>query len=401
MQSKQPHTQKSEHPETVYTICALSLYALYLVAVGIPIYQQRLLFCDAAVYLRAAHAYLTGGQPYEHTYLLIFMYPPVFLRAVAGLVKYVPLRLLEGVYILLNCCAVLSAPILIAKRYVRIGWLTPAVAIAIFACHPLLTAQVAVLCGNITNLFYGFALAAGIRGLRHNKWSAFYIVIACCAVIKPHLLVLLVVPLFLGQRQVPGCAGTVGFAAVVALLQRVLWPAQYKTFTDTAAYELITQQDSGYGLLRYLMHFHLGHIHPFNATRAAVGYMVLTTCLLAVLWRFRSRHPEVLRSSVGIAAVLVTAVLANPRIMKYDMDIAIVPATVLVVEAVRTLLERRVNPLFIALPVAFFAALIDRNAEASVVVYLFGSVILFLCGFYRDATQVKPAHEAMHQHSFA
>jgi hypothetical protein len=218
---------------------------------------------------------------------------------------------------------------------------------------------------------YAVLLIAGVQGVRRNRWAPFYVAVAGAALIKPPFLALLLLPLLLGTRQLASSLSTVALTAGTMLLEALLWPAQFKAFLRAVAYQVVTLNDSGYGLVRYLDRAGL------HGAFAYIGHAALMLGLVLALWGARRRYRHAVHEGIWFAAVIVVTVLANPRLQHYDTDVAIVPATLIVVESIAWL-RRSVRPLSLALPVAAYAVLLTRTPMAALYCLLLGSVLLVL-----------------------
>jgi hypothetical protein len=352
-------------------------------------YHGTELFWDSHIYARAVQTFLAGGDPYALTNYLNFVYPPIFLRTAALLSHLFPFHSGWYLYLALNSAAVLCLPIILSKFYLRSSWLTPPLAVGIFLFHPLLTAEIALLSGNISSLCYAIILAAGVPGLRRNRWSLFYVAVACASLIKLPFLVLLLLPLFLGHRQMVFSVLTAAAVLLEMFFEALLLPAQYKAFLQSIVSQVVIRQDTGFGLLPHLMRV-AQHLPVAPVKFALFVHTALTLILILCLWaskKKRGSRGSTLPESVWIAAVLIAAVLANPRMLTYDADIAILPATLIAVESIRALLHRKVSPLAIALPIMTFVVILSRKPRAAVLFFILCAVLSVLAGIPTTKSQ--------------
>ena len=211
-------------------------------------------FWDARIYANAVQTFLGGGDPYALTKHLNFVYPPILLRTAALLSHLFPFHSGWYLYLALNSAAVLFIPIILSKFYLRSNWLTPALAVGIFLFHPLLTAEIALLSGNISSLCYAIILAAGIPGLRRNRWFLFYVAVACASLIKLPFLALLLLPLFLGYRQMVFSGLTATAVLLEMSVERFLLPLQYSAFLQSVVAQIVIRHDDGFGFFPHLLH---------------------------------------------------------------------------------------------------------------------------------------------------
>jgi hypothetical protein len=349
-------------------------------------YRGAAVFWDAHIYAGAIRTFLSGGDPYALTNYLNFVYPPIFLRTAVLLSHLFPFHSGWYLYLALNCAAVLLLPIILSKFYLRSTWLTPPLAVGIFLFHPLLTAEIALLSGNISSLCYAIILAAGVPGLRRNRWFLFYVAVACASLIKLPFLALLLLPLFLGHRQNTFSLITAAAVLLEMFFEALLLPAQYKAFLQSVVSQVVIRHDAGFGLLPHLMHI-AQHLPVPTAKFALLVHIALMLTLILFLWASKKKRGSTLPESVWVAAVLIVAVLANPRILTYDADIAILPATLIAVESIRALLHRKVSPLVIALPIMTFVVLLSRKPQAAVLFFILCAVLSVLAGIPTTKSQ--------------
>jgi hypothetical protein len=208
-------------------------------------------------------------------------------------------------------------PFILTTFYIRSRWLSPFLAMVLFTFQPMFTEEHVFLTGNITNLFYPLALAAGIPGIRRNKWLWFYLVVAIASLAKPTFLDLLVLPLLAGERQLGRIAVCVG--TVLSARKRKDGPA-------------------------------------------VVG-----------LW---------------VPALLVVAILANPRMQPIDAAIAILPALYLCIECVRRLPATSVSLAGAGIAFTVFEFLTVKQFEMGLLLLLYSSVFLVIFLLQREELAV-------------
>jgi hypothetical protein len=170
------------------------------------------------------------------------------------------------------------------------------------------------------------------------------------------------------------------------LFEALLLPAQYKAFLQSMVAQVVIRQDAGFGFLPHLMHV-ARHLPVPPAKFALLVHTALTLTLILCLWASKKRPGSTLPESVWIAAVLIVAILANPRMLTYDADIAILPATLIAVESIRALLHRKVSPLVIALPIMTFVVILSRKPQAAVLFFLLCAVVSVLAGIPTTKSQ--------------
>ena len=370
-------------------LCVFGLALAYTLDLTRRLAHFDLIFWDAKVYARAIRAFATGGNPYTRSPDLNFVYSPTFLRAGCLLSHVFPGHSAWYLYLLLSAASVFAIPLLLSRGYLRARWMTPAVATAIFFFHPLLTAQTAFTSANIATPLYALLLAAGIRGLRRNRWLLFYLAVACGSVIKPTLLAFLLLPFLMAAGQLLPSIAVVLAVSLQVLLERHFAPTLHQAFVDSVYFQIVTLGDAGFGLLSHLRP--LGaHIPGMHQTFAYVASFLILAALVFALWLLRRTRRNALPEHLWVAVILVTAILANPRLLAYDAAVAVLPATLIVVDTIAALVARRVSSLAIVLPLTVSTAVLAKDPKSFLLLFLFASVLVVIA---RLAVS-RPANQA-------
>jgi hypothetical protein len=339
----------------------------------------RIPFPDATVYARAIVTWQAGGNPYAlSSTALPFVYPPLFLHLVGFVGSLCPHHAGWYGYLTLQAVTFLTVPWLLTTVYIRSRWLTPFFALLLFTFQPTFIEQFVLLTGNIANIFYPLALAAGIAGVKRNRWLPFYLVVAIAALLKPTFLDLLILPLLAAHRQLTRSVACTICVGAVYLLQRIVMPLDYARFQHNVFTQIVIRQDSGFNIFTYL-HNQGRTIHVLNnpLVPSAVHIGIIGALLAAfVLLRNRRHLPPA--QDLWLPALLVTTILANPRLQHIDAAIAILPAIFLCVEGVRRLPQRTSSFIVIATSFTVFASLAVKQFEMGLLVLLYISVLLAL-----------------------
>ena len=295
---------------------------------------------DLPVYRHALYNWLTGRNPYNNDLApLYFLYPPAFL-IMAGIAWHVvPLHWGSWLYGALHVVATCALPLVLARFYFRRAWLGPLFALLLFFASPRFTGVLALAGMNVASTLYLLAFAAGVPGLKRNRWEWFYLAVFLAAMIKITFLALLLLPLLVGKRQWIRCI--LWGAAVVGanLAERQLLPDLYAGYQLALKQGILLQQSYGYGVFGVLASYH----HTSNPKVGAGPYVVSLAISAAVaigmlLLRKRLEVQGIERLSgdgIWLALVVVTIILVNPRQMQYDVDIGLFAAFVLYVAALR------------------------------------------------------------------
>lgn len=288
------------------------------------------------IYADALNDWRSGADPYRTIHQdLRFVYPPIFLYAGGLLARIFPDHLGWYVYAFVHLAATIALPVVLARFYFCQPWLSSRFALLIFFAEPRLTGVMALTNGNIASVLYLVALVAALPGFRANRWALFYGAVFVGALIKLPLLLLLLLPLLIGIRQWWNCGICVAAAVAVYLVQRIALPDLYAGYRWSVEQQLIVIHHYGYGVLGiaagldYKLHGNVGIIPSLvSAFFAAI--------VIVALFLLRRRIAEPGSNRLWISLILLSTILASPRILPYDADIALLAAFVIMVRALNT-----------------------------------------------------------------
>ena len=341
---------------------------------------------DARVYARAFASWQAGGDPYSLSFGLPFVYPPVFLYAQRALAYLAHGNFAWFLYLALLVVATLSIPWLLAKAYLRSAWFTPLIAFVLFVFQPKLIGEIVLLSGNIGTLLYSAALAAGALGLRRQRWLPFYAVVVIASWIKPPFLDLLLIPLLCARRQYLRSLCAILVSAAGYLLQVRLAASLFARFRAAVVNQVVVREDAGFGIYAWLLK--LSHRLPMlRGAGASLGYVVILAIPLVALFLLRRRRFEPQDAALWTPAVLVLAILTNPRLQDYDADVAILPAIFLCVECFRTSQPSAARNLVVALCASVFLVLLSREPYPAIYVFLLGSLAIAIFRLARSSAR--------------
>ena len=298
------------------------------------------------IYADALNDWNSGADPYRTIHgALRFVYPPVFLYIGSFLSRIFPDHVGWVLYALIHMTGTLALPLVLARFYFCQPWLTPAFALLVFLAEPRLTGVLALVNGNIASIMYLLALLAGVPGLRANRWTWFYLAVFIGALVKFPFLLLLLLPLLVGAGQLRNCALCITGVAAAYLAQQIAAPVLYVGYEWSIEQQLVVINHYGYGVLGiaagidHKLHGHVGVIP--SAVSAA-----FTLALVTALFLLRRRIPHLACNRIWISLILLSAILASPRILFYDADVALMAAYVIFVHVLAT---RRLVALLILL----------------------------------------------------
>jgi hypothetical protein len=298
---------------------------------------------------------MAGGTPYDASLSpLFFLYPPAFLYLAAGLSHLLPGGWGEPAYIALVIVATLVLPLILARFFFRQPWLGPLMAVLLFFASSRYTGMLALCSMNIASVLYSLSFVAAIPGLRRNRWTWFYLAVFFAAIIKITFLSLLLLPLLTGRRQWLRSIGCGVAVVAMNLLEKALVPALYDGYQWSLQQGIVAQQQFGYGIFGIVASYH--HKQRSGAglgAYAVAGVTIVVVLGLMFLLRRRmernlpgNNSPNLGNDGHWLALVLIAIILINPRVMQYDIDVALFAGFVLLVYALRT---RRVLMLMTAL----------------------------------------------------
>jgi hypothetical protein len=247
----------------------------------------------------------------------MFVYAPFVLKMMSTARLIFPGRALWYAYLALACTASVCLPVLISLC-LGVRWLSIAVSILISSLLPGFMAEFSLLSGNVAALLYAMVLLALLFALRSERWSPFYVAVVVSALIKPPMLAFLLFP-FLRGYILPSVVSTLA-VALGFLAQRLFMPALYHRFSQAVYTQLVFTGDMGFGIFAKLP----GPLRTGAPVFFAAG-------VAAVLWYLRPGRWST-ASRVWLPAVLLTCILASPRLLGYDAQIAMLPALCLLLE---------------------------------------------------------------------
>lgn len=341
-------------------------------------------FWDARVYAGALKQWRAGQNPYLRPAtpspgdVLPFVSPPVFLHLMGFLSFLFPERVGFPAYCAFASVCALAVPTVLAIFYLRSRWMTPSTALFLTWFQPGKHGSQALLTGNISNVLYAALLAAGVPGLRRNRWIAFYAVLILAGLIKPPFLAFLLLPLLAGRAQWLPSLGALAAVLAGSLGQMVIMPGYWHDFQRSVYLRVVAGGDAGFGLLGQWMR--VGRRLPLSLQITPMtGYFLVIVPLLVAIFVLRGRRSGLSAERVWLPCLVLLSVLCNPRILDYDANVAIVPATYLAIEFFLSLPPGPYRGLQVSVPALLFLGLESANAEAALCLLFVASVLMALC----------------------
>lgn len=286
-------------------------------------------FWDAQIYARALSLAAMGMSPYgmDSGHHLSFVYPPVFVKVGVALASVMGSA---GwfVYLALLAVAMMAIPLLTLTEFIRSPVLTPARGLWLFVLIPMYEAEGVFVTGNISSLLYAAALVAGVPGVRRHHWGWFYVAVFGAALVKPTFLALLILPALEDAGEWVRSVGVVAAVGLAYGAQRLLFPELYAGFQEAVWSQVAVRRDIGVGLF-----FAFERVtHLLGGVRDEY-LLLLHAALLGVvvvfLYRNRGLREQATVRMIWQPLLLLSALLANPRLQGYDSVVAMLPATYL------------------------------------------------------------------------
>jgi hypothetical protein len=294
------------------------------------------IFWDAHTYAAALRKYAAGGDPYNSgAGQNLFVYPPITLLAGRWLLDLFPAGLLWFAYLSLYILSVVVLLVTIVRHYVRQRWMDISLGAVLLLGTPNLAGADAILSGNISLLCYSAAFLGAIPGIRQGRWMFLYVAVAVIATIKVTFLLLLMLPLFLGRRQLFACAGCTSIVAGVYGAQWIFARAASQQFLLALQRQAYTGFDDGYSVFHYARVLNT-ELHVGPAFLPFAAEVIFVAVIFVALILLRRRLLDTL-DGVWLSLVLLAVVLCNPRMKVYDAAVGALPAFALLVYGLRTL----------------------------------------------------------------
>ncbi|MDR3792218.1 MAG: hypothetical protein P4L03_02445 [Terracidiphilus sp.] len=376
---------------------------------------------DAQVYARAMHWVAAGQDPYaeglvqEEAYYtrgpqpgegvpFAYVYSPMTLPLLK-LASAVPVWLLKCEYwVLYALCSL--AMVLVGMRAAEgserkwIAMLAPA---ALF--FPGLLVNDVIQSGNLAYILYGLVLASAYRGLRSERWGAFYVAVVAASCFKAPYLCLLAIPVFSSRRQSTQASLAAAMGVGLFAVQPWIWPSAFHNYLRAVEMQFVWNRDFGaspagqFGALVEALHL------PFELASWVfyASYALPVLVVLMVLGR-RYQRGEM---SLGewMPMVIVGTILLNPRHIEYDLAPLTLPMALIGLRLARgmrsgKLIAGLAFEHFVAINVALvlFVGSWWRPAECVLVLACFaaGSWQLLKKSEQTAAPKLGPVHETVY-----
>lgn len=279
-------------------------------------------FVDAGAYASAIRRWMSGQDPYLYTpdMGMYCLYPPVFIYLGGTLARLFTPHLGWVLYQTLHIAAALSLPWILYRHYLKKSSIGLAVFYLLFFASPGFLGSSALETGNIAIICYAAMLSAGIRGLRLNRWTLFYLAVFCCSSIKITFLPMLLLPLLCGEGKFLSSAGCAVATVCGLLAQRWIAPSLYSRFTQNLQMQGMRTGEVGRSLFGIFFHI----LHSLNGPGLLIipmlAYGSAAIAIIAVLGTLRTRGAKRLLPS-WYALVLAGVLFAMPRLEYYDLCI--------------------------------------------------------------------------------
>ena len=315
------------------------MLAFFAVVYNIYRDHHKVQFSDAYDYITGLRAFAAGQDAYgvapgaEWTG---FIYPPLILEIAGALFRDVPHPLLWTVYLGLVFLSVAVTPWLLSKLGGRSLWFLPFVAALVFVAEPNRFSLRVTLGANVSVILYGLLLASLLWSLRRGRWTALYLATFLAALVKPTFLAFLLLPLLAGVGQAMLCGVTAVGVVAAYLLQWLIWPALYAGFRESVYTELVRHKDYGLGVFCLIYEHTHTRVAFMQWTGSLLAHALVIAAMVVFFWRAHRLRTQPGLCSLWVPALVVLAILANPRPIWYDHYVSWVLGVFLVVEWLRT-----------------------------------------------------------------
>jgi hypothetical protein len=155
--------------------------------------------------------------------------------------------------------------------------------------------------------------------------------------------------------------------AAIFAAQRLAMPTLFSGFQEAVHSQLVTHQDMGIGIASY---FH-------SSLLSLIAYVLVLGITVVYLWQSRKICRD---SDLWIPSILIVCVVGNPRMLGYDVIVAMIPAVYIVVQAIREWSE---SPAAIGVAISTFMLIFSRHAGAGTFVFLLTALLLSLLVFHQ------------------
>ena len=291
---------------------------------------------DLPVYASAIQAFLRGGDPYAVNHFgLHFVYPPLVLYPAGWCARLLPVHVARLLFVGIHLAAVLALPYVLARWYVRARWWGRYLPLLVLVAEPGFAGFRALFSANIAPALYLAAWIAALPGVRHNRWRWFYGVVILAALVKVTFLVLLLLPLLAGRQQWLRSVAAGAIVAGASLLEQRSLPVLFAGYKAALVQQVSVQQLYGYGIFGFAARLE-HHVHGVVGAFALGVHAVVVLLMIAVLLLLQRRHhfqPGPLFTgeaspvaSLWLGLLIITVILANPRILHYDIYIPLFAA---------------------------------------------------------------------------
>ena len=292
---------------------------------------------DMPVYKLAVHAFMAGADPYAPTSTgLHFVYPPIVLYAASWLARVLPGESEWFFVACIHVVCVLALPFVLARYYLRQSWLTPWMAALIYAGEPNFCSVQALYSSNVAPSLYLAALLAAIPGIRNNRWTVFYAVIFVAGAVKITFILLLLLPILAGLRQWWRSIATAVAVAAVYAVQKGLMPSLYAGYKRALVEQITMQKLYGFGVFGVVAGVEQRLHHNIVGITSYAVHAVFAAIVFAFLLALKYRGADKLYdretsrgdASLWMGLLLISIIVINPRVLHYDMYIALFAAFV-------------------------------------------------------------------------
>ena len=306
------------------------IYLLATLSIGIiwSLYSLRFLtqgiFWDLEIYEKAVAVFNSGGNPYDISGYLSFVYHPLVLRFMALFGNYLGIFLM-GFY-------VLSALFFVkGLGNSRSWWIYSFLAFAYCGIG-----TISIGSGNVTVFFHLTLLGILLRWIRSEQnfqgnsgrlTYSFILMVMLFSAVKPYMLTYLLIPIVsTWKTHIQKFTWTLTLLAALLLaatlpLSILYFGTEFQSFLSAIQGQTIGKRDLGYGLVMYFYDYYIS-AGPLIYRAFVLHFAILFTIIVMTI--FLARRTNLLnRASFALLLYFLLTIL-NPRLKVYDLFPALI-----------------------------------------------------------------------------
>jgi hypothetical protein len=289
-------------------------------------------FWDAKVFANGGEHVAFGRNPYTELphdipyHKLPFISAPVVARFLGGLYILLGTHLNTALQ-LAHLVAIVAAPLILTRLFLGKTWSDAALGYALFLAGIGAFGVTTVIAGNFGAVLY-LAIFAGLaHGLTKKNWFWYHIALILAVQVKFPYALLWIVPVLVNGwswAELRNSIVAALAAAVILAVTSYIDPVYFRSWIDALTIQVNGTGDLGFsifGVTRWMVGLDVQSILPYAL------HIAFCLPLLVFLMLDPTKGP------MKAAALVVFAILANPRMKEYDIAFATIPTATLLLHA--------------------------------------------------------------------